>query len=134
MIIGLIVLGLLLCASIAFNFFLWKILKNTYKILIDNEQKNNIDELAELRAALNNFDNNIAYDGEYYPGHLFLSIEPNTEDDALVQIMDFSFYEKYKIIGCTIKYNQASEDDYGTHMIPKVVVFQPMEGVWTWKY
>lgn len=130
-IIVLIVGGIALAVAAIIIFLLWWVLKNTYKSFYSIYQENEND--FDLQTALNNFDNNIAYDGDYYPGHLLLSIERNEENDDLVQIMDFSYYESNKLIGCVIKYNKLKEEQYGQFKIPGVVVFQPMEGVWTWK-
>ena len=127
----LVVGGIALAIAAIIIFFLWEVLKNTLQKLYAIYQEN--EEILELRNALDNFENNVAYDGEYYPGHLLLSVERNNEDDSLIQIMDFSYYENYKIMGCVIKCNRLEEEQYGEYQIPGVVVFQPMEGVWTWK-
>lgn len=92
------------------------------------------DGLEDVILGLRNFENNVAYDGEYYPGHLLLEVLPNEESKTgIMQIMDFSLYESHKIIGCQTFVNGANPESYGSHMVPGVVVFQPMEGVWTWK-
>ena len=127
----LVVGGIALAIAAIIIFSLWEVLKNTLQKLYTIYQEN--EEVLELRNALDNFENSVAYDGEYYPGHLLLSVERNDEDDSLIQIMDFSYYENYKIMGCAIKCNRLEEEQYGEYQIPGVVVFQPMEGVWTWK-
>jgi hypothetical protein len=129
------ILSVLLVLSVALNFGLWKVLKNTYSGLMSNlNQENDDDGLEDLILGLRNFENNVAYDGEYYPGHLLLEVLPNEDSKTgVMQIMDFSLYESHKIIGCQTFVNGANPESYGSHMVPGVVVFQPMEGVWTWK-
>ena len=85
------------------------------------------------RVALHNIHEGIAYDGEYYHGNLLLQVEPNPEGGT-IQIMDFSQYESHQLIGCTIRTNAYDKEWYNIYPIPNVVVFQPMEGVWTWKF
>jgi hypothetical protein len=136
MVIALIIICCVLAISIAINFLLWQVLKKTFSGFFPTlEMSDGNEEFEQLIQGLENFDNDIAYDGEYYPGHLLLSVEPNKESETgLTQIMDFSKYEDYNIIRCSIQYNGLREEQYGIHKIPGVTVFQPMEGVWTWKF
>jgi hypothetical protein len=130
--IALIIISSLLIVAIAIIFLLRQVLKNTFNELIEVYQQ--IEEHFQVEEALDNFQNGKAYDNQYYPGHLFLSIEPNDEGNEVIQIMDFSLYESNHLIGCVIKYNGLDESFYGPpQQIPGVIVFQPMKGVWSWK-
>ena len=88
------ILSMLLVLS-ALNFILWKVLKNTCLGLMPNlNQENEDDGLEDLLLGLRNFENNVAYDGEYYPGHLLLEVLPNEDSKTgIMQIMDFLFFK-----------------------------------------
>ena len=73
------ILSMLLVLSVALNFILWKVLKNTCLGLMSNLNQENDDGLEDLLLGLRNFENNVAYDGEYYPGHLLLEVLPNED-------------------------------------------------------
>ena len=152
MIVAIIILSILAIAEAEIIFLLWKVLFCTFGNLENvlsavQGYSEMFDELADLT----NIKYEKAYDGKYYPCTLFMSI--NFENPHTEIIADFSLYEKKKIIGLNIK-TEESLDDYikknemlaaykdteveknkECHIvIPKVIVYSPMEGVWTWKY
>lgn len=152
MIVAIIILSILAIIEAGIIFLLWKVFFRTFGNLENvlgavQGYSEMFDDLADLA----NIKYEKAYDGKYYPCTLFMSI--NFENPHTEIIADFSLYEKKKIIGLNIK-TEDSLDDYieknemlaaykGTeveenkecHMvIPKAIVYSPMEGVWTWKY
>ena len=89
-----------------------------------------------------------AHDGKYYPATVISQVKFDCDSEMV--ITDFSMYEDKKIVGFTIctkesmrEYIGAAADDIpdevlaetiGTPTVFKnVVVYAPMEGMWTWK-
>ena len=136
MVIAIIILSILLVGALAFIFWLLQVLKNTYEIV------ENAMDMA-LGKTPRNYKK--AYDGKYYPATVILQIKFNCDSEMV--ITDFSMYEDKKIVGFTIytkesmqEYIDAAADDevleevIGTPVILKnVIVYAPMEGMWTWK-
>ena len=139
MAIILTIVSVILLLSLTFNLILWKVLKNTFRTLIETE------------AALDsNFCEGIAYDDNYYYCKLLMMTiefeQPHTQ-----MIADFSLYEDKQIIGLSIKTKHTmkhyfskmpeaydmQKEAFGNReahvMIPCAVVYAPAEGVWTWK-
>lgn len=117
--IVLTILVVLLLASAAIIFFLYKVLKNTCKELIKLTLENEIDDSLED-----------AYDGKYYPCTLFLEVVRGSPHE---RIFDFSLYESHKVVGVKMIFDEDDEELYGTRIIPKATVYQPVEGCWMWK-
>lgn len=149
-----IIIGILIAVALleaAIIFFLWKVLKNTLeKLETVLEISEGYSEMVNELQSWINIENDLAYDGKYYPCVLLMSI--NFEHPHTEIVADFSMYEKLKIVGLNIK-TQDSLDDYIKRnpnlesykdsevdinkelnlLIPKAIVYQPMEGLWTWK-
>ena len=140
MIIAVVILGILLAVATAIIFCLWQVLKNTYlnTYLVENmiERKP-----MHLRTA---------YNGVYYPAHVIAKLEFGSPQE--MKIVDFSLYEKYKIVGITIYTTETLEEYYGDVinelsevdedlideltkpvLLKNKVVFEISEGNWTWK-
>lgn len=135
MVAAIIILSILLIGSIAFIFWLFKVLKNTCEII--------------------NFSLNTAagktpeaYDGKYYLATVISQIKFGCESEMV--ITDFSMYEDKKIVGFTIytketvrEYIGALGDDIPDEILemtlgkPTVfknaIVYAPVEGMWIWK-
>jgi hypothetical protein len=139
MVIAIIVLSILLAGALAFIFWLLQVLKNTYEI---------IENAMDMALGKTPRDYKKAYDGKYYPATVILQIKFNCDSEMV--ITDFSMYEDKKIVGFTIytkesmqEYMDMAADDIpdeileetiGTPAIFKnVIVYAPMEGMWTWK-
>lgn len=139
MVIAIIVLSILLAGALAFIFWLLQVLKNTYEI---------VENAMDMALGKTPRDYKKAYDGKYYPATVILQIKFNCDSEMV--ITDFSMYEDKKIVGFTIytkesmqEYIGAAADDIpdeileeviGTPTILKnVIVYAPMEGMWTWK-
>ena len=139
MVIAIIVLSILLAGALAFIFRLLQVLKNTYEI---------IENALDMTLGKMSHDYKKAYDGKYYPATVISQIKFNCDSEMV--ITDFSMYEDKKIVGFTIctkesmrEYMGAAADDIpdeileeviGTPTILKIViVYAPMEGMWTWK-
>ena len=144
MIIAIIILNILLVAAGAFIFLLMKVLKNIFTISFSQSKE-------MLKSELKNFDE--AYDNKYYPATIILTTQYNQPNEGI--ITDFSMYEEKNIIGFTGLIKESFED-YITNsplsmfikeipielikeifnkptIIKDVIVYSPIEGVWTWK-
>lgn len=148
MIIALIIVSVLFLSSLGIIFLLWKVLKNTF---------NNLEKLNDIVKDMLNiqaeeYEIETAYNDKYYfCDLLLLSVEfeaPHTEISA-----DFSLYDSKKIGGLRIKTKESFEDYFGedryeemqSHfndiknnnecniIVPKAVLYEPIEGVWSWK-
>lgn len=135
MIAAIIILGILLIGSIAFIFWLFKVLKNTYKII-----NFSLDMAAGKSPE--------AYDGKYYPATVISQIKFGCESEMV--ITDFSMYEDKKIVGF-IFYTKDSMRDYAgvegadipdeileqvfnkPNIFKNAIVYAPVEGMWVWK-
>lgn len=123
--IALIITIIIAVALAAFIFFLCWVLKNTFKTFISSSIGSMISELP--------IDLETAYDGKYYPCTLLLSIQ-KSNDGTHTQIYDFSMYDSHKIVGLQIVSDEfEDEDEYGEHIVPHAIVYQPFEGDWLWK-
>lgn len=148
MIIALIIVSVLFLSSLGIIFLLWKVLKNTF----NNLEKLNaiVKDMLDIQAE--EYELETAYNDKYYfCDLLLLSVEfeaPHTEIAA-----DFSLYDSKKIAGLHIKTKDSFEDyfDEDRHeemqlhfndiennkecniIVPKAVLYEPIEGVWSWK-
>lgn len=149
MIIAIIILSILLAAAIGIIFWHYRVLKNTSKIL-------NFEDLDILFSSIQTtkLSPQTAYDGKYYPATVILTTQYGQPQEGI--ITDFSMYEEKNIIGFTALIKDTFEnhvkqmlkicnvpDDVPIEMIEEamniptvmknVVVYSPIEGVWTWK-
>ena len=139
MIAAIVILSILLLGAIAFIFWLLQVLKNTCEI---------VEQAIDMAQGKTPQKYKTAYDGKYYPATVISQVKFDCEEEML--ITDFSMYEEKKIVGFTVctkktirEYIGAAADDlpdelleeiFGTPTIFKnVVVYAPMEGMWTWK-
>lgn len=140
MIVAVIVLGILLAVAAAFIFCLWQVLKNTYLNTY----------LAENMVECKTFSFKKAYNDVYYSAHVLARIEFGSPQE--MKVVDFSMYDKYKLVGITIYTTDTLEDYYGDAiteleeldedlveeltkpvLLKNKVVFEISEGNWTWK-
>ena len=140
MTIVLIILGVLLAVAAAIIFCLWQVLKNTYLNTY----------LAENMESRKSFSIKKAYNGVYYPAHVLAKIEFGSPQE--MKVIDFSMYDKYKIIAMTIYTTETLEEYYGDMigelkeideelleeltkpvLLKNKIVFEISEGNWTWK-
>ena len=140
MIVVLIILGILLAVAAAIIFCLWQVLKNTYLniYLAENTMEHKLKSVKK------------AYNGIYYPANIVAKIEFGSPHE--MKIVDFSLYDKYKLVGITIYTKETLEEYYGDiiHELQEIdeelvdelkkpallknkVVFEIEEGNWTWK-
>ena len=139
MIIAIIILSVLLIGAVAFIFWLLQVLKNTYEII-----ENAID--MALGKTPRNYKK--AYEGRYYPATVISQVKFNCDYDMIIR--DFSMYEDKKIVGFTICTTETMREYLGAQgedipdetleeaigkpsIFKNVVVYAPMEGMWTWK-
>ena len=139
MIVAIVILSVLLLGAVAFIFWLLQVLKNTYEI---------VEQAMDMAQGKTPQKYKTAYDGKYYPATVISQVKFNCDEEMLVT--DFSMYEEKKIVGFTVctketirEYIGAAADDlpddlleetFATPTIFKnVVVYAPMEGMWTWK-
>ena len=139
MIIAIIILSVLLAGAVAFIFWLLQVLKNTYEIV------ENAMDMA-LGKTPRNYKK--AYDGKYYPATVISQVKFDCDSEMVVT--DFSMYEDKKIVGFTVctketiqEYIGAAADDIDEETLEEVfctptifknvVVYSPVEGMWTWK-
>ena len=140
MTVALIILGVLLAAAAAIIFCLWQVLKNTYLNTY----------LAENMVDRKSFSIKKAYNGVYHSAHVLAKLE--FESPQEMKVVDFSMYDKYKIVGITIYTTDTLKDYYGDVidelkevdedlieeltkpvLLKNKVVFEIEEGNWTWK-
>lgn len=140
MTIVLIILGVLLAVAAAIIFCLWQVLKNTY---LNTYLAENMVERKSLSIKK-------AYNGVYYPAHVLAKIEFGSPQE--MKVVDFSMYDKYKLVGITIYTTDTLEDYYGDViteleeldedlieeltkpvLLKNKMVFEIEEGNWTWK-
>lgn len=140
MLVAIIVcLVLLLAAAVAFIFWLFKVLKNTFTIA---------EGYAEMLQGRTPRRMKQAYDGKYYPANVIAQVKFNSPSEG--KIVDWSMYEKYKIVGFTVLTTDRPQDYYGDEfidsldeetmkellkpvLIKNALVYAPFEGEWTWK-
>ena len=116
MVVALVIVSILLIGSLALNFLLIRVLKNTLKEIIAVK---------------------------YYPGAVLLTLRHECENEMI--ITDFSRYDDLGIIGITCclsdKYPSEEFERLGLRRdeverpqyIPNAVVYSPREGFWKWK-
>ena len=149
MIIAIIILSILLAAAIGIIFWRCGVLKNTSKILDFGDL-----DISFSSMSINKLSPQTAYDGKYYPATVILTTKYDQPQEGI--ITDFSMYEEKNIIGFTALIKDTFEnnikqmlkicnipDDIPIEMIEEaintptvmknVVVYSPIEGVWTWK-
>lgn len=134
MIILLGIVSVLLIASLAFNFFFIRFLKNTYEKLTKAQ---------ELILTLDCVHNEKAYDDKYYPCTLITQLKYDCEDEIVVT--DFSRYETDKVVGIFVCSKEPyPEEEFAElgferdeveqpQILPKMIVYSPREGFWKWK-
>ena len=139
MIVAIVILSILLAGAVAFIFWLLQVLKNTFEI---------IEQAMDMAQGKTPTKFKTAYDGKYYPATVISQVKFNCDKEMVVT--DFSMYEDKKIVGFTVctketiqEYVGAAADDlddeiledtFGSPTIFKnVVVYSPVEGMWTWK-
>ena len=139
MIVAIVILSFLLVGAVAFIFWLLQVLKNTFEV---------IEQAMDMAQGKTPAKFKTAYDGKYYPATVISQVKFNCDKEMV--ITDFSMYEDKKIVGFTVctretiqEYVGAAADDlndeiledtFGSPTIFKnVVVYSPMEGMWTWK-
>lgn len=147
--IGIIIfLSVVAVAAIGFIFWLLKVLKNTLNIT------ENVINMAQDTSTRNK---EKAYDGKYYPGTVISRLEFGAAEECI--ITDFSAYDTHKVVCFTLRLKESIRD-YAATILDKVddmfedmnmtdeelmkivgqpsifkdvVVYAPLEGVWTWK-
>ena len=139
MIVAIVILSVLLLGAIAFIFWLLQVLKNTFEV---------VEQAMDMAQGKTPKQFKTAYDGKYYPATVISQVKFNCDKEMV--ITDFSMYEDKKIVGFTVcttetiqEYIGAAADDipddlleetFATPTIFKnVIVYAPMEGMWTWK-
>lgn len=147
--IGIIIfLSIVAVAAIGFIFWLLKVLKNTLNIT------ENVINMAQGTSTRNK---EKAYDGKYYPGTVISRLEFGAAEECI--ITDFSAYDTHKVVCFTLRLKESIRD-YAATILDKVddmfedmnmtdeelmkivgqpsifkdvIVYAPLEGVWTWK-
>lgn len=147
--IGIIIfLSVVAVAAIGFIFWLLKVLKNTLSIT------ENVINMAQGTSTRNK---EKAYDDKYYPGTVISRLEFGAAEECI--ITDFSAYDTHKVVCFTLRLKESIRD-YAATILDKVddmfedmnmtdeelmkivgqpsifkdvVVYAPLEGVWTWK-
>ena len=139
MIVAIIVLSILLAAATAFIFWLLQVLKNTL---------DTTDGLVQLLEGKTPRQLKTAYNDKYYPAAIVAKIIFNAPSEG--KIVDFSMYEKYKLVGFTVLTQNSPEKYYGKDfldslddetkqeldtpvLIKKALVYEVTEGNWLWK-
>lgn len=131
-----IIMGVLLAVETALIFWLFWVLKNTFSMtdglmdMIEGKMPSNLKK---------------AYNDKYYPAIVIAKVIFDCENEG--KIVDFSMYEKYKIVGFTIMTTDSMERFYGVAaqdeemleeinkpvIIKNALVYEVSEGVWMWK-
>ena len=139
MIVAIVILSILLVGAAVFIFWLLQVLKNTFDI---------VEQAMDMAQGKTPQKYKTAYDGKYYPATVISQVKFDCDEEMI--ITDFSMYEEKKIVGFTVctketirEYIGAAADDlpddlleetFATPTIFKnVIVYAPMEGMWTWK-
>ena len=139
--IAIIILVLIALVEAVFIFWPFKVLKNTFDSIIPKGFHE-------------------AYDGKYYPGTVISRLEFGAAEECI--ITDFSAYDTHKVVCFTLRLKESIrdyaatildlnkddemfEEDLGMtdeelikivgrpSIFKDVVVYAPLEGVWTWK-
>ncbi len=134
MVATLSIICVLLLGSVALNFLFIRMLKNTlerFMLLYDYSEIQDNIKMGK------------AYDDKYYPGHVVAQLKYGCPQGMIVA--DFSMYETHKIIGITVCESESFPEEEFTKMgltremveqpqfHRNVTVFQPSEGMWSWK-
>ena len=147
--IGIIIfLSIVAVAAIGFIFWLLKVLKNTLNIT---------ENVINMTQGTSTRNKEKAYDGKYYPGTVISRLEFGAAEECI--ITDFSAYDTHKVVCFTLRLKESIRD-YAATILDKVddmfedmnmtdeelmkivgqpsifknvVVYAPLEGVWTWK-
>ncbi len=146
MIIALIIVSVLFLSSLGIIFLLWKVLKNTF----DNLEKLNAIVKDMLNIQAEEYELETACNDKYYfCDLLLLSVEFEALHTEIAA--DFSLYDSKKIAGLRIKTKDSFEDYFRGDeyeqlyfnniennnecniIVPKAVLYEPIEGVWSWK-
>ena len=139
MIVAIVILSVLLLGAVAFIFWLLQVLKNTCEV---------IEQAMDMAQGKTPAKFKTAYDGKYYPATVISQVKFNCDQEMV--ITDFSMYEDKKIVGFTVcttetiqEYIGAAADDIPDDLLEEtfttptifknVIVYAPMEGMWTWK-
>ena len=139
MIIAIIILSVFLLGTVAFIFWLLQVLKNTFTM---------VEQTIDIAQGKPPKQFHTAYDGKYYPATVISQVKFNCDDKKV--ITDFSLYEEKKIVGFTLytteiiqEYLGAAANEIPDEILQKaletpsifknVIVYAPMEGIWTWK-
>lgn len=143
MIVAIVILSILLVGAIAFIFWLLRVLKNTFEI---------VESTLDMAAGKTPRRMKEAYDGKYYPATVISQIQFGCDSETV--ITDFSMYEDKKIVGFILQTKETALEYIGANMevieeeevlselektlgeptiFKNVLVYAPMEGMWTWK-
>ena len=139
MIVAIVILSVLLLGAVAFIFWLLQVLKNTFEV---------VEQAMDMAQGKTPKQFKTAYDGKYYPATVISQVKFNCDKEMI--ITDFSMYEDKKIVGFTVcttetiqEYIGAAADDMPDDLLEEtfatptvfknVIVYAPMEGMWTWK-
>lgn len=135
MVAAIIILCVLLAAAVAFIFWLFHVIKNTFSAIAA------CGDLLENKLST---DVKTAYNGKYYPATVISTITFNAEQD--MKIVDWSKYEDYKIVGFIVHTTDTMEQFMGENLneddkqllsepllIPNALVYEVREGEYFWK-
>lgn len=143
MIAAIIILGLVVVAETLFIFWLLEVLKNTFDI---------VESTLDMAAGKTPRRMKEAYDGKYYPATVISQVQFGCDSETV--ITDFSMYEEKKIVGFILQTKETALEYIGANLediedeeviqeltetlgkptiFKNVVVYAPMEGMWTWK-
>lgn len=133
MIAAIIIVSILLIGSIAYIFWLFKVLKNTCEIINFSLNAGKAPE---------------AHDGRYYLATVISQIKFGCESEMI--ITDFSMYDDKGIVGFIFYIKESMRDYIGVQgadipdevleqvldrptVFKNVIVYTPVEGMWVWK-
>lgn len=143
MIVAIIILSVLLASALVFIFWLLRVLKNTFGI---------VESTLDMAAGKTPRRMKEAYDGKYYPATVISQIQFGCDSETV--ITDFSMYEDKKIVGFILQTKETALEYIGANIeaieeeevlaelektlkeptiFKNVLVYAPMEGMWTWK-
>ena len=143
MIVAIVILSILLVGATAFIFWLLGVLKNTFEI---------VESTLDMAAGKTPRRMKEAYDGKYYPATVISQIQFGCDSETV--ITDFSMYEDKKIVGFILQTKETALEYIGgtigeveeeevieeltktlgePTVFKNVLVYAPVEGMWTWK-
>ena len=143
MIVAIVILSILLVGATAFIFWLLGVLKNTFEI---------VESTLDMAAGKTPRRMKEAHDGKYYPATVISQIQFGCDSEAV--ITDFSMYEDKKIVGFILQTKETALEYIGANLeaieeeevlselektlgeptiFKNVLVYAPVEGMWTWK-